>query len=115
MKRTLLDITQKISRKPGKTNLIPKDLTNSTYWIYEATGWRFVDILREIEYRTTQDRINVYINTQFTSAKDYIVEEGGSGLLIKFIKNNFEMYTQNGNNLDNDDFIEITGDIEQYA
>ena len=109
MKRTLLDITQKISRKPGKTNLIPKDLTNSTYWIYEATGWRFVDILREIEYRTTQDRINVYVNTQFISAKDYIVEEGGSGLLIKFIKSQFEF------NLDNDDYIEVKGDIEQYA
>jgi hypothetical protein len=110
MKRSLLDITQKISRNPGKTNLIPKDLTNSTYWIYEATGWRFVDILREIEYRTTQDRLKIYINTQSISAKDYEVEQGGSGLLIKFIKENF-----NGFVLDNDDYIQIEGDIEQYA
>ncbi len=44
MKRSLLDITQKISRKPGKAVLTPKDLTNSTYWIFEATGWRYVDI-----------------------------------------------------------------------
>ena len=109
MKRSLLDITQKISRKPGKTNLSPKDLTNSTYWIYEATGWRFVDILREIEYRTTQDRLKIYINTQSISAKDYIVEDGGNGLLIKFIKSNFEF------NLDDDDYIEVKGDIEQYA
>ena len=109
MKRSLLDITQKISRNPGKTNLSPKDLTNSTYWIYEATGWRFVDILREIEYRTTQDRLKIYINTQSISARDYIVEEGGNGLLIKFIKNNFEF------NLDDDDYIQIEGDIEQYA
>jgi hypothetical protein len=109
MKRSLLDITQKISRNPGKTNLTPKDLTNSTYWIFEATGWRFVDILREIEYRTTQDRLQVYINTQAISARDYIVEEGGSGLLIKFIKSNFEF------NLDDDDYIEVKGDIEQYA
>jgi hypothetical protein len=115
MKRSLLDITQKISRNPGKTNLTPKDLTNSTYWIFEATGWRFVDILREIEYRTTQDRLQVYINTQSISARDYIVEEGGSGLLIKFIKSNFEMYTKNNNELDNNDYIEIIGDIEQYA
>jgi hypothetical protein len=109
MKRSLLDITQKISRKPGKTNLIPKDLNNSTYWIYEATGWRFVSILREIEYRTTQDRLKIYANTQSISARDYIVEEGGNGLLIKFIKNNFEF------NLDDDDYIQIEGDIEQYA
>ena len=109
MKRSLLDITQKISRKPGKTNLTPKDLTNSTYWIFEATGWRFVSILREIEYRTTQDRLKIYINTQSISARDYIVEEGGNGLLIKFIKNNFQF------DLDNDDYIQIEGDIEQYA
>jgi len=109
MKRSLLDITQKISRKPGKAVLTPKDLTNSTYFIYEATGWRFVSILREIEYRTTQDRLQVYINTQTISGTDYIVEDGGSGLLIKFIKNRFEY------NLDKDDYIEIKGDIEQYA
>ena len=109
MKRSLLDITQKISRNPGKTNLTPKDLTNSTYWIYEATGWRFVDILREIQYRTTQDRLKIYINTQSISPRDYIVEEGGNGLLIKFIKNNFQF------DLDNADYIQIEGDIEQYA
>jgi hypothetical protein len=109
MKRSLLDITQKISRNPGKTNLNPKDLTNSTYWIFEATGWRFVSILREIEYRTTQDRLKIYINTQSISARDYIVEEGGNGLLIKFIKNNFQF------DLDNLDYIQIEGDIEQYA
>jgi hypothetical protein len=109
MKRSLLDITQKISRKPGKAVLTPKDLTNSTYWIFEATGWRFVDILREIEYRTTQDRLQVYINTQAISGTDYIVEDGGNGLLVKFIKSRFEFI------LDDDDYIEIKGDIEQYA
>ena len=109
MKRSLLDITQKISRKPGKVVLTTKDLTNSTYWIYEAMGWRFVDILREIQYRTTQDRLQVYINTQAISARDYEVQQGGSGLLIKFIKNRFEFI------LDDDDYIEIKGDIEQYA
>lgn len=109
MKRSLLDITQKISRKPGKAVLIPKNLTDSTYFIFEATGWKFVSILREIEYRTTQDRLNVFINTQSISARDYIVESGASGLLIKFIKSNFEF------ELENDDYIEIVGDIEQYA
>ena len=109
MKRSLLDITQKISRNPGKAVLIPKDLNNATYWIYEATGWRFVDILREIQYRTTQDRLQVYINTQSISGTDYEVEEGGTGLLVKFIKSRFEFI------LDDDDYIEIKGDIEQYA
>ena len=109
MKRSLLDITQKISRKPGNVILKAKDLNNSNYFIFEAKGWKFVDLLREIEYRTEQDRIKVYINTQNISAKDYIVEMGKEGLLFKFIKNRFE-YT-----LDDKDFIEVKGDIEQYA
>jgi hypothetical protein len=109
MKRSLLDITKKINRTPIKVQLIPKNLDDSTYWIFEATGYKFVDILREIEIRNTQDRVITYINTQNISARDYIIEQGEKGLLIKFIKNNFEYQ------LDDEDYIEIIGDIEQYA
>lgn len=109
MKRTLLDITQKISRKPGKVFLTPKDLNDSTYWIFEAKGWKFVDLLREIELRSEQDRIIVYINSQTIIHTDYIIEVGNDGLVIKFIKSNFQY------ELDSDDVIEIKGDIEQYA
>ena len=115
MKRSLLDITQKISRKVGHTTLIPTDLTNPIYWIYAAPGWRFVDILREIEYRTTQDRLRVYFNTQVIVADDYIIEEDRNGLLIKFIKEKFEFYTLHQTEMDEIDYIEIKGDIEQYA
>jgi hypothetical protein len=109
MKRSLLDITQKMFRKPGNAILTPKDLNDSTYWIFEAKGWRFVDILREVEYRSEQDRLRVFINTQSISPRDYITEQGPTGLLVKFIKQNFEY------NLDSVDFIEIKGDIERYA
>lgn len=109
MKRSLLDITQKISRKVSKVILTPKNLTDSTYWIWEATNWRFVDILREVELRETQDRVSVYINTQAISARDYIVESTSTGLQFKFIKSNFEFQ------LDETDYIEVKGDIEQYA
>lgn len=109
MKRTLLDITQKISRKPIKTILIPKDLTNPIYWIYEATNHRFVGLLREIEYRESQDRIKVFINSQNISNIDFLIEESSNGLLVKFIKSNFKF------DLDERDYIEIIGDIEKYA
>ena len=109
MKRNILDITQTISRKPGNAILTPYNLTDSTHWIFEAKGWRFKSILREIEFRTTQDRLNIHINTQNISARDYIVEDGPTGMLIKFIKSNFEYI------LDSQDFIEIKGDIEKYA
>ena len=109
MKRNLLDITQTISRKPGNAILTPYNLSDSTYWIFEAKGWRFKSILREIELRETQDRVYVRINTQSISATDYIIENGPTGLLFKFIKSNFDY------NLDSADYIEIKGDIEQYA
>lgn len=109
MKRTLLDITQKISRKVGKTILIPKDLNDSTYSIWEATNWKFVDILREVEVRITQDRLSIYINTQTISPRDYVIEQTPVGLHIKFIKSQFEF------ELDDTDYIEIKGDIERYA
>jgi hypothetical protein len=115
MKRNILDITQTISRKPGNAILTPYNLKDSTYWIFEAKGWRFKSILREIEFRETQNRLNIHINTQNISPKDYIAEDGPTGLLIKFIKNNFEMYIIDGNSLDGGDFIEIKGDIEKYA
>jgi len=109
MKRNILDITQKISRKPIKTILIPKDLTNPIHWIYEATNHRFVGLLREIEYRESQDRVKVFINSQAISNRDFLVEESSNGLLVKFIKSNFEF------DLDDNDYIEIIGDIEKYA
>jgi hypothetical protein len=49
------------------------------------------------------------INTQGISPRDYIVEDGTEGLLIKFVKSNFEY------ELDTNDYIEIHGDIEKYA
>jgi hypothetical protein len=109
MKRTLLDMTQKMFRKPSRVVLTPINLEDSTYWIYEAKGWRIVSILREIEVRETQDRIAIYLNTQVISPRDFIIENGSGGILVKFIKNRFEF------EIDLDDYIEINGDIEQYA
>jgi hypothetical protein len=109
MKRTLADITQKLFRKPIMAVLIPKDLNHSDYWIYEAPNHRLVNILREIELRESQDRLLVMVNTQGISPRDYIIDESSGSLLIKFIKSHFE-YT-----LDDDDYIEIHGDIEKYA
>ena len=40
MKRSLVDITQKLFRKPIMAVLTPKDLNHPDYWIYEATGHR---------------------------------------------------------------------------
>jgi len=109
MKRTFLDIVKKISIDIKRVKLIPKDLTHPEYFIYEATGWKFIDILREVEYRVTQDRLDIKVNSQSVEPRDYVYEQGINGILVKFKKSNFEF------NLDDDDYIEIKGDIEQYA
>lgn len=109
MKRTFLDIVKNISLNTKRVKLTPKDLTHPDYFIYEAKGWRFVEILREVEYRVNQDRLDTKVNSQSIEPRDYVYEQGISGILVKFKKANFEF------NLDDDDYIEIKGDIEQYA
>ena len=109
MKRTFLDIVKKISLDTQRVKLTPKDLTHPEYFIYEAKGWRFVEILREVEYRINQDRLDTKVNSQSIEPRDYVYEQGISGILVKFKKSNFEF------NLDDDDYIEIKGDIEKYA
>lgn len=109
MKRSFLDIVKKISIDIKRVKLTPKDLTHPEYWIYEAKGWRFVEILREVEYRVNQDRLDTKVNSQSIEPRDYVYEQSETGLLVKFKKANFEF------NLDDDDYIEIKGDIEQYA
>ena len=106
MKRNLLDITQKLSRKFNRTILSPYNLNDSNYFIFKAEGYKLANILREIEYRETQDRLDVRINTQTISPRDYIVDESGGSLLIKFKKSNFSY------SLDENDIITVIGDIE---
>lgn len=109
MKRTLLDITQKLSRKPNSTKVQPYNLYDDNYWIFYAKGWRFVEVLREVEILNKNHRLFCSINTQYISGNDYIIEESGGNIFIKFIKANFPY------SLDEDDYIEIKGDIEYYA
>lgn len=109
MKRTLLDITNSISRNLQKVVLKPYNLDDSNYFIFVAENWRFVESLREMPIRNAENRLTISINTQYISSKDYITEISSSGLLIKFKKSNFPYI------LDSNDYIEVIGDLENYA
>jgi len=109
MKRTLLDITNTLSRNLQRVVLKPYNLDDSNYFIFVAENWRFAESLREIPTRNSENRLTININTQYISSKDYITEISDSGLLIKFKKSNFAY------NLDSDDYIEVIGDLENYA
>lgn len=109
MKRTLLYITNVISRNVPIVILTPYDLTDSTYSVWIAKGWRFAPLLREVEYRTNQDRLRIRINTHTINPRDYVTETISEGLLVKFIKSHFEYP------LDTLDEIVVGGDLEKYA
>jgi hypothetical protein len=87
----------------------PYELNNGVYSIWIAKGYRYTSILREIEYRNTQSRTKIRINTQYINPKDYVIEHIDGIFYIKFIKANFEYA------LDSKDEIILTGDIEKYA
>jgi hypothetical protein len=109
MKRSLLDITNVLSRNVHKVTLEPYDLEDSNYFIFIAKNWRFAESLSELPVRNSENRLMVTINTQYISSKDYLTEISSGGLLIKFKKSNFPYI------LDSEDYIEIIGDLESYA
>lgn len=109
MKNNLLDITQNLCRKVYSVYLDVYDLEDTNYFIFVAKNWRYTQLTNELEIRKTQDRLFITINSQYISPRDYLTEQGDSGLLIKFKKSNFP-YT-----IDGSDIIQIIGDLESYA
>jgi hypothetical protein len=109
MKRTLLDITNTLSRNLQRVVLKPYNLNDSNYFIFIAENWRFAESLIELPNRNPENRLTININTQYISSVDYITEISNTGLLIKFKKSNFPYI------LDSDDYIEIIGDLENYG
>lgn len=109
MKRSLLDITNVLSRNLSKVVLEVYNLDDANYFIYVAKNWRFAQMLRELPVRNAENRLTITINTQYISSVDYVTELSNDGLLIKFKKSNFPYV------LDSEDYIEIIGDLENYA
>jgi hypothetical protein len=109
MKRTLLDITNTLSRTPQKITLEPYNLYDSNYYIFLARNYRYAEFLPEFNFSNTKDRLHVNINSQYISTKDFETEISNDGLLFKFIKNNFAY------SLDENDYIEVIGSLENYA
>lgn len=109
MKRSLLDITNVLSRSVSKVKLESYNLDDANYFIYVAKNWRFAQMLTELPERNFENRLMITINTQYISSKDYTTESSSAGLLVKFKKSNFPYV------LDSEDYIEIIGDLENYA
>lgn len=79
---------------------------DDTYYTFVAKSWFFKLYLREIVREKNENRILVYINTIVINPADYIIEELGDGINIKFKKANFP-YVLNSN-----DKVYLSADVE---
>jgi hypothetical protein len=89
--------------------LVPYDMNHPNYWIWYLEGGRVKQMYSFLEHlRPEHAKYDIYINGQFIVDNDYIVEQDGNNLLVKFKKANFAgVY-----DIESDDKIKIKGDIE---
>lgn len=89
--------------------LTPMDMNNSLYWIWVATNTKLKDLesfLRPL--RKEHARFDIFINGQYISEKDYVMEGYNADILVKFKKANFV----NAYNITENDNIVMKGDFE---
>lgn len=108
MKRGFLDITKRLFRQ-NKKLLLERDTENELYWIYKLDGYKFSNVLREIENVDFKKSTTLSINTQRIKNTDFLIESTGTGILIKILKANINYEI---NELDR---IEISAQLQKYA
>jgi len=95
--------------EPDEFTLTPMDMNNSLYWIWVATNTKLKDLesfLRPL--RKEHARFDIFINGQYISEKDYVMEGYNADILVKFKKANFV----NAYNITENDNIVMKGDFE---
>lgn len=93
--------------EPDEYHLAPYDLNHAIYWIWVLKNSYIKDLPLELRHLVKEHaRFDVFVNGQFIGPNDYIVEQFGADVLVKFKKNNFQYQ------LDRKDLIKIQGDIQ---
>jgi len=95
--------------EPDEFTLTPMDMNNSLYWIWVAKNTKLKDLesfLRPL--RKEHARFDIFINGQYISEKDYVMEGYNADILVKFKKANFV----NAYNITENDNIVMKGDFE---
>ncbi len=89
--------------------LTPKDMNHPLYWVWVATNTKLKDLesfLRPL--RREHARFDIFINGQYISEKDYVMEGYNADILIKFKKASFI----NAYDITTNDNIVMKGDFE---
>ena len=87
--------------------LSPLNMTHPTYWIWKLDNAKMKDLKSFLRpFRKEHARFDIFINGQYILEKDYIQEQSGKDLHIKFKRANFPF------NLESDDDIKLEGDVD---
>jgi hypothetical protein len=90
-------------------SLTPQDMNHPLYWVWVAKNTKLKDLesfLRPL--RSEHARFDIFINGQYISEKDYVMEGYNADILVKFKKINFV----NAYNITENDNIVMKGDFE---
>ena len=91
---------------PNEYQLISHDLHHPLYWVFKVENAKLKDLdLKIREFRKEHARFDIFINGQYILEKDYIFEQDGKDLLVKFKKSNFPYV------LTSTDNIKLEGDV----
>lgn len=110
MKRSVLDITKKLYRSNNRIRLDAYDLTDSNYYIFKKTGYKFSNVLYEMNSIDSKELVRLTINNVFIPNDDFIIESDNNSITIKLIKNKI-VYDYP---IDSDDVVILNASIE-YA
>jgi hypothetical protein len=92
--------------EPDEYHLSPYDLLHSLYWIWILQNSVINDLPTHLRKNIKEHaRFDVFINGQFIGPKDYIVEQFGKDIIVKFKRSNFQY------DLERTDSIKISGDF----
>ena len=93
--------------EPDEYHLAPYDLMHSLYWIWILRNAVISDLAPHLRKNVKEHaRFDVFVNGQFIGPKDYIIEQFGGDIIVKFKRENFD-YT-----LGYTDSIKLEGDFQ---
>lgn len=87
--------------------LIPHQMNHQLYWVWKVENAKMKDLKTTLrQYRKEHARFDIFINGQYILERDYIFEQVGKDLHVKFIKANFAY------DLESNDEIKLEGDVD---
>ena len=92
---------------PNEYQLSEVSIDHPLYWIWSISNAKMRDLdLKIREFRKEHARFDIFINGQYILEKDYVFEQVGKDLMVKFIRANFPY------SLSISDEIKLEGDVE---